>query len=119
MDHRYFSGVRRSPPQTGVSGRPMATEDDVADPYLVGYARVSKGEEQSTAAQSTALKAAGCRRLFEEAASGGCWDRPVFQDMLRQLREGDVVVVWKLDRLTRTCSISWRRSRQPGPGSGH
>lgn len=73
-----------------------------AEPYLVGYARVSKGEEQSNAAQATALKRAGCRRTFEEAASGGRWDRPVLQDMLRQLREGDVVVVWKLDRLSRS-----------------
>ena len=74
----------------------------MADSYLVGYARVRKGEEQSTAAQATALRSAGCRRLFEEAAGGGRWDRPVLQDMLRQLREGDVVVVWKLDRLTRS-----------------
>jgi DNA invertase Pin-like site-specific DNA recombinase len=71
-------------------------------PYLLGYARVSKGDEQSNKAQAAALKAAGCRKLFEEAASGGRWHRPVLQDMLRQLREGDVVVVWKLDRLSRS-----------------
>lgn len=70
--------------------------------YLIGYARVSKGDEQSNAAQAAALKAAGCRRVFEEAASGGRWDRPILHDMLRQLREGDVVVVWKLDRLSRS-----------------
>ena len=40
--------------------------------------------------------------MFEETASGGRWDRPVLHDMLRQLRTGDVVVVWKLDRLTRS-----------------
>lgn len=73
-----------------------------AEPYLVGYARVSKGDEQSNAAQAAALKKAGCRRVFEEAASGGRWDRTVLHDMLRQLREGDVVVVWKLDRLSRS-----------------
>jgi DNA invertase Pin-like site-specific DNA recombinase len=73
-----------------------------AEPYLVGYARVSKGEEQSNAGQHAALKRAGCRRVFEEAASGGRWDRPVLKDMLRQLRDGDVVVVWKLDRLSRS-----------------
>ena len=73
-----------------------------ADSYLVGYARVSKGEEQSNAGQHAALKRAGCRRVFEEAASGGRWDRPVLQAMLRQLRDGDVVVVWKLDRLSRS-----------------
>ncbi len=73
-----------------------------AAPYLIGYARVSKGDEQSNAAQTRSLAAAGCQRIFEEAAAGGRWDRPVLQDMLRQLRSGDVVVVWKLDRLTRS-----------------
>ena len=43
---------------------------------LLGYARVSKGDEQNNALQTKALKAAGCRRIFEEAASGGRWDRP-------------------------------------------
>lgn len=70
--------------------------------YLIGYARVSKGDEQSNAAQARSLSAAGCQRVFEEAASGGRWDRPVLHDMLRQLRPGDTVVVWKLDRLTRS-----------------
>src|SRR5487761_897815 len=69
---------------------------------LLGYARVSKGDEQSNALQAKALRAAGCRRLFEEAASGGRWDRPELHRMLDQLREGDVVVVWKLDRLSRS-----------------
>lgn len=69
---------------------------------LIGYARVSKGDEQSNALQAKALKAAGCQRVFEEAASGGRWDRPILHDMLRQLRDGDVVVVWKLDRLSRS-----------------
>jgi DNA invertase Pin-like site-specific DNA recombinase len=69
---------------------------------LIGYARVSKGDDQSNALQAKALKAAGCQRVFEEAASGGRWDRPVLHDMLRQLRDDDVVVVWKLDRLSRS-----------------
>jgi DNA invertase Pin-like site-specific DNA recombinase len=69
---------------------------------LLGYARVSKGDEQSNAVQAKALRAAGCRRIFEEAASGGRWDRPELHRMLDQLREGDVVVVWKLDRLSRS-----------------
>src|SRR6516164_2852916 len=69
---------------------------------LLGYARVSKGDEQSNALQAKALRAAGCRRLFEETASGGRWDRPELHRMLDQLREGDVVVVWKLDRLSRS-----------------
>ena len=69
---------------------------------LIGCARVSKGDEQSTAAQRRALTDAGCARLFEEAASGGRWDRPHLHRMLDHLRPGDVVVVWKLDRLSRS-----------------
>jgi DNA invertase Pin-like site-specific DNA recombinase len=69
---------------------------------LLGYARVSKGDEQTNALQARALRSAGCRRLFEEAASGGRWDRPELHRMLDQLREGDTVVVWKLDRLSRS-----------------
>ncbi|ODT85190.1 MULTISPECIES: recombinase family protein [Caulobacteraceae] len=69
---------------------------------LIGYARVSKGDDQSTAAQRRALKDAGCDRLFEEAASGGRWDRPQLHRMLDQLRSDDIVVVWKLDRLSRS-----------------
>lgn len=69
---------------------------------LLGYARVSKGDEQNNALQARALRAAGCRKLFEEAASGGRWDRPELHRMLDQLRKGDTVVVWKLDRLSRS-----------------
>ncbi len=69
---------------------------------LLGYARVSKGDEQTNALQVRALRAAGCRRIFEEAASGGRWDRPELHRLLDQLREGDVVVAWKLDRLSRS-----------------
>ena len=68
----------------------------------LGYARVSKGDEQNNVLQARALRTAGCRRLFEEAASGGRWDRPELHRMLDHLREGDTVVVWKLDRLSRS-----------------
>lgn len=69
---------------------------------LLGYARVSKGDVQDNVLQTKALKAAGCRRLFEEAASGGRWDRPELRRMLDHLREGDTVVAWKLARLSRS-----------------
>src|SRR5262245_46200764 len=69
---------------------------------LLGYARVSKGEEQETRMQETALRAAGVGRLFTERASGGRWDRPELHRLLEQLRPRDVVVVWKLDRLSRS-----------------
>ena len=68
---------------------------------LLGYARVSKGDENN-ALQTKALRATGCRRLFEETASGGRWDRPELHRLLDHLREGDTVVVWKLDRLSRS-----------------
>ena len=67
----------------------------------LGYARVST-DDQATAAQLDALSAAGCQRMFEERASGGRWDRPELHRMLDQLRDGDVVIVWNLDRLSRS-----------------
>ena len=69
---------------------------------LIGYACVSRADEQDTAAQRRALHAAEVEQLFEEKASGGRWDRPQLHRMLDQLRRGDVVVVWKLDRLSRS-----------------
>lgn len=68
----------------------------------IGYARISKGDDQNATLQLRALKDAGCERTFEEAASGGRWDRPELHRMVDQLREGDVVTVWKLDRLSRS-----------------
>ena len=69
---------------------------------LLGYARVSKGETQDTRLQEAALRTAGVERLFTEQASGGRWERPQLQRLLDQLRPADVVVVWKLDRLSRS-----------------
>src|SRR5258708_4273511 len=68
---------------------------------LIGYARVSTNE-QDAGAQVAALKAAGCDRIYREKASGGRWDRPELHRLLDQLREDDVLVVWKLDRLSRS-----------------
>jgi DNA invertase Pin-like site-specific DNA recombinase len=67
----------------------------------IGYARVST-IEQNLDLQLQALKKAGCRKIFREKASGANRHRPEFQRMLDQIREGDVVVVWKLDRLARS-----------------
>ncbi len=69
---------------------------------IIGYARVSKGDDQTDALQLAALKTAGCERIYREAMSGGRWDRPELHKMLEQLRQGDVIVVWKLDRLSRS-----------------
>jgi Resolvase, N terminal domain len=49
-----------------------------------------------------APKAENCERIYREQASGGRWDRPELQRLLDQLCEGDVLVVWKLDRLSRS-----------------
>ena len=68
---------------------------------LLGYARVST-QDQDTTAQIAALRAAGCELVFQEKASGGRWDRPELHRLLGQLRKGDVLVVWKLDRLSRS-----------------
>ena len=68
---------------------------------LIGYARVSTNE-QDTATQVAALKSEGRERIFREKASGGRWDRPELHRLLDQLRKGDVLVVWKLDRLSRS-----------------
>lgn len=69
---------------------------------LIGYARVSKIDQQDTRAQVQELKKTGCKRIYQENASGGRWDRPELHKALDQLREGDVLVTWKLDRLSRS-----------------
>ena len=71
---------------------------------LIGYARVSKADgSQTTHLQHDALLAAGVRpeHLYEDLASGTKDDRPGLLACLKALREGDVLVVWKLDRLGR------------------
>ncbi|TYC96640.1 recombinase family protein [Arthrobacter echini] len=67
----------------------------------VGYARVST-VEQNADLQHAALKTAGCTRIFtDEGVSGTRASRPELDKLLDHLREGDEVVVWKLDRLGR------------------
>ena len=68
---------------------------------LVGYARVST-QEQDLALQLDALKTAGCSKVFEEKASGAQRERPALQATLEYMREGDTLVVWRLDRLARS-----------------
>ena len=68
---------------------------------LVGYARVST-QDQKPELQLDALKAAGCEKVFVEKASGAQRDRPELKAALDYMRDGDTLVVWKLDRLARS-----------------
>ncbi|MDZ7576681.1 MAG: recombinase family protein [Candidatus Nanopelagicales bacterium] len=68
---------------------------------LIGYARVSTSE-QSLDVQREALTGAGCQRIFEDTLSGTRAERPGLTKALDVLRNGDTLVVWKLDRLGRS-----------------
>jgi DNA invertase Pin-like site-specific DNA recombinase len=69
--------------------------------HLLGYARVSTGE-QDPALQRDALAAAGCARVWTDVASGARDDRPELAVLLETLLPGDTLVVWRLDRLGRS-----------------
>lgn len=67
----------------------------------IGYARVST-TEQSFDLQIDALKKLGCEKIHREVASGARSKRPVLLELLQHLRPGDVLAIWKLDRLGRS-----------------
>lgn len=67
----------------------------------IGYARVST-TDQDAQLQHDALTAAGCYRIFTDTASGALQSRPELDKLLDQLRPGDTLVVWRLDRLGRS-----------------
>jgi len=68
---------------------------------LLGYARVSTGD-QDASLQVDALTAAGCFKVFTDTASGALQERPGLARLQEQLRPGDTLVVWRLDRLGRS-----------------
>ncbi|MEO6920070.1 MAG: recombinase family protein, partial [Collimonas sp.] len=68
---------------------------------LIGYARVST-LDQNLDLQIDALTKAGCQRLFDDKMSGSRAERPGLAKALDMLRQGDTLVVWKLDRLGRS-----------------
>jgi len=76
-------------------------EQSVVMGELLGYARVSTAD-QTAALQQDALKAAGCFRVWTDTASGAKADRPKLVEVFDQLRSGDTLVVWRLDRLGRS-----------------
>ena len=81
----------------------------------IGYARVST-TDQDLALQLDSLANAGCARVFEDTASGAKAERPGLAAALGLLREGDILTVWKLDRLGRSLPHlietvnAWRRA---------
>ena len=66
----------------------------------IGYARIST-RDQSLQLQVDALKAAGCEKIYQEVASGAKTARPILDDLMKNAREGDTIVICKLDRLGR------------------
>src|SRR5262245_52212484 len=67
----------------------------------IGYARETL-LAQNQDLQLQAHKKSGCKRIFKEKVSGAKRQRPEFERLLDQIREGDIIVVWKLDRLARS-----------------
>ena len=68
---------------------------------LIGYARVST-HEQNLDLQTQALAQAGCERIFEDTISGAASERTGLSEALAYAREGDTLLVWRLDRLGRS-----------------
>lgn len=75
---------------------------------LIGYARVST-HDQNPALQLDALKAAGCEQFYTDTLSGASKHRPQLDELRKYIRRGDVLVVWRLDRLGRSLKdlIEW------------
>lgn len=67
----------------------------------IGYARVST-QEQNLSLQLDALQTSGCTTIYQEKVTGAKKARPELQKLMGQIRAGDVIVIWKLDRLARS-----------------
>ena len=68
---------------------------------IVGYARVST-TDQNPQLQIDALKLAKCDRIFVDQASGRSMNRPELERCFEKLRRGDILIIWRLDRLGRS-----------------
>lgn len=67
----------------------------------IGYARVST-KDQNLNLQKDALKKVGCKKIYSEQVSGAKIERKQLDEMIKQVRKGDIIIVWKLDRLGRS-----------------
>jgi DNA invertase Pin-like site-specific DNA recombinase len=74
---------------------------EMIESMLVGYARVST-QDQTLALQKDALEKIGCKKIFTDTASGAKAERTGLNEALEYVREGDTLVVWRLDRLGRS-----------------
>lgn len=86
----------------------MKTPQPAPKGELIGYARVST-EDQSLILQTDALKAVGCLNIYEEKKSGAAKNRPMLDLAIKDLRPGDTLVVWRIDRLARSGVELYRR----------
>lgn len=68
----------------------------------IGYARISRPDKQDLSMQIQALEKEGCGKIYQDTGSAKNTARPQLQDMLRYAREGDEILVWRLDRLSRS-----------------
>ena len=95
------------------TGRRRKAEIEMIPPVgaLIGYARVST-EDQSLELQTDALTKAGCLNIYTEKLSGAKKRRPELAMAIKDLREGDTLVVWRLDRLARSMRQLYNRLDQ-------
>lgn len=70
----------------------------------IGYARVST-EDQDLDIQLKAIRKASCKKIYKEKISGTSWERPELEKMLKSLEPGDIIIVWRLDRLARSTKM--------------